>query len=134
MPGHTPPPTRRRAARRQAGLAALAVTAGLAAACSSDDGSEHHPDTATVAPDAGSPAIAIENFAYTTPPSVRAGEEIVVRNGAGPEHSVTSDTEGLFDTHVDGNESATFTAPTTPGGYTFHCIYHPEMHSILIVE
>ncbi|WP_051637766.1 hypothetical protein [Rhodococcus sp. UNC363MFTsu5.1] len=133
MPGSTAPLTRRRAARRRAGLATLAVAAGLVAACSSDDGSEHHPST-TVAPESGAPVIAIEDFTYKTPPSVRAGEEVVVRNGAGPEHSVTSDTEGLFDTHVDGNESATFTAPTTPGAYTFHCVYHPEMYSILIVE
>jgi plastocyanin len=129
MPGSTPPFTPRRA-----GLAVLAVAAGLAAACSSDDGSEPNPDTTAVAPDSGAPVIAIENSTYTTPPTVRPGEEIVVRNGAGPEHSVTSDTEGLFDVHVDGNESATFTAPTTAGGYTFHCVYHPEMHSILIVE
>ena len=134
MPGSTPPFTPRRAAHRRAGLAALAIATGLAAACSSDDGSEHHPDTTAIAPDSGAPVIAIENSTFTPPPSVRPGEEIVVRNGAGPEHSVTSDTEGLFDVHVDGNESATFTAPTTAGGYTFHCVYHPEMHSILIVE
>ncbi|MGW6374590.1 cupredoxin domain-containing protein [Rhodococcus sp. NPDC055112] len=133
MPGSIAPFTRRRAALRRAGLATLAVAAAFAAACSADDGSEHHPST-TVAPESGAPVIAIEDFTYKTPPSVRAGEEVVVRNGAGPEHSVTSDTEGLFDTHVDGNESATFTAPTTPGAYTFHCVYHPEMYSILIVE
>lgn len=132
MPVSTPRRTRARAAIRCAGLAAFAVTAGLAASCSSDDASEHHSTTMTVPPDA--PVISIEESTYTTPPTVRAGEQIVVKNGAGPEHSVTSDTEGLFDTHVDGNESATFTAPTTPGGYTFHCIYHPEMNGILIVE
>jgi plastocyanin len=134
MPGSTAPFTLRRAALRRAGFAALAVTAGLAAACSSDDGSEHHPDTTAIAPESGAPVITIEDSTFTPPPTVRPGEEIVVRNGAGPEHSVTSDTEGLFDIHVDGNESATFTAPTTPGGYTFHCVYHPAMHSILIVE
>ncbi|MFD4180618.1 plastocyanin [Rhodococcus sp. NPDC058514] len=134
MPGSTPRSTRRRSAIRCASIAAFAVTAGLAAGCSSDDGSEHHSMTMTAAPDANAPVIAIEEFTFTTPPSVRAGEQIVVKNGAGPEHSVTSDTEGLFDTHVDGGESATFTAPTTPGAYTFHCVYHPEMASILIVE
>ena len=50
------------------------------------------------------------------------------------EHSVTSDTEGAFDVHVDGKEKKTLVAPTQPGEYPFHCVYHPSMKGTLIVK
>jgi plastocyanin len=30
-------------------------------------------------------------------------------------------------------KTATFTAPTTPGSYPFHCEYHRTMHGVLVV-
>jgi plastocyanin len=47
---------------------------------------------------------------------------------------VTSNTEGQFDTDVDGGANETFTAPTQPGEYAFHCTYHPSMKGTLIVK
>ena len=57
-----------------------------------------------------------------------------IKNDDSAEHSVTSDTADKFDVHVDGKEQGTLTAPTEPGEYAFHCVYHPSMHGTLIVK
>jgi len=44
------------------------------------------------------------------------------------------DAAGKFDMDVDGKEQGSFTAPTEPGEYAFHCNYHPSMHGTLIVK
>lgn len=50
-------------------------------------------------------------------------------------HTVSADDGSAFNVDVKGNGgSATFTAPTQPGTYTFHCIYHPQMHGTLTVK
>lgn len=122
-------PSRGREGRRHVGVAAFAIAVGFAAACSSDEGSGPASSPASTAS-----VITIEDFSYMMPPTVPAGVEITVKNSDGAEHSVTSDTAGLFDDHVEGSESTTLTAPTTPGTYPFHCTYHPDMHGVLIVE
>ena len=53
-------------------------------------------------------------MSFGDPVTVAPGAEVTVkliRNTA--EHSVTSETEGTFDEHVDGGELDTFTAPTS---------------------
>lgn len=80
-------------------------------------------------------AITISDFTFTPPTiTVRPGAEVAVRNGAAVEHSVTADTAGMFDEDVAANSTETFDAPATPGTYTFHCTYHPEMRGTLVVE
>ena len=50
-------------------------------------------------------------------------------------HTVTADDGSAFNVDVKGNGgSGSFTAPTQPGTYTFHCIYHPQMHGTLTVK
>ena len=49
-------------------------------------------------------------------------------------HTVTGDVAGQFDVAVDPHGSATFAAPTRPGRYSFHCLYHGNMHGVLIVK
>ena len=68
------------------------------------------------------------------PLTVAPGTEINIVNNDTAEHSVTSETEGAFDVHVDGGKNKTLTAPTQPGEYPFYCVYHPNMKGTLIVK
>ena len=49
-------------------------------------------------------------------------------------HTVTADEGSAFDVQVNGGGTATFTAPTKPGSYAYHCTYHPGMHGTLVVK
>jgi plastocyanin len=88
----------------------------------------------------GGPAAAtaatmtIASMNFGQPITVPPGAQITVKNDDSAEHSVTSDTEGKFDVHVDGREQGTLTAPMEPGEYAFHCVYHPAMHGTLVVK
>lgn len=77
--------------------------------------------------------ITIQDFAFTTPPSVSPGAEITVHNTDGLAHTVTADERGGFDSPAPAGDSS-FTAPTTPGSHPFHCTIHPGMHGNLVVE
>jgi plastocyanin len=77
--------------------------------------------------------ISIDGFKYTDV-TVPAGAQITVVNNDSAEHTVTSDTSGAFNVEVEGRHKATFTAPTQPGTYPFHCTYHPSMHGMLTVQ
>lgn len=83
---------------------------------------------------AAAPAVVtIKDFAFTAPVSVAAGATVQVNNGDGEAHTVTADSGGAFDAKVDGSGTASFTAPTKPGRYPFHCTYHSTMHGVLVV-
>jgi plastocyanin len=114
---------------------ALAVAAGIAAAVTAC-GSSSAPTNATPTSAAGPPAaeISIDNFTFNTPATVPAGATIAVKNADPAEHSVTADSGDAFNIDVEGGETATFTAPTKPGSYPYHCSYHPMMHGTLIVK
>ncbi len=73
-------------------------------------------------------------MSFGDPVTVAPGAKITLKNDDTAEHSVTSQTEGMFDVHVDGGEQGTFTAPTEPGEYAFYCMYHPSMKGTLIVK
>jgi plastocyanin len=47
---------------------------------------------------------------------------------------VTSDDGKSFNVTVAAGGTATFTAPTKPGTYPFHCSVHPQMHGTLVVK
>lgn len=95
-------------------------------------------ETDSPAPDSPAPAsgatITIENMSFGQPLTVAPGATITIANMDSAEHSVTSDTAGTFDVHVDGNTKKTLVAPTQPGEYPFHCVYHPSMKGTLIVQ
>lgn len=80
--------------------------------------------------------LTIASFAYApTPITASPGQKIAVTNKDSAEHTVTSDTAGQFlADDVAHGKTVTFTAPTTPGTYTFHCEYHKSMHGTLIVK
>jgi plastocyanin len=79
--------------------------------------------------------IVISDFAYTVPASVSPGQQVTIVNKDGANHTVTADANNVFDIRVSGGGGIeTFTAPTTPGTYAFHCKYHANMHGSLIVQ
>ncbi len=77
--------------------------------------------------------IHIDKFKYTVPASVAPGEKVSVMNMDGEAHTVTSDS-GAFDDMAGAGTISTFTAPSKPGSYPFHCNFHANMHGVLIVK
>jgi plastocyanin len=78
--------------------------------------------------------IMIDSFKFTTPLTVSPGATVSVMNMDNVNHTVTSDRAGLFDDNATAGQTTTFTAPTTPGSYPYHCTYHSTMHGVLIVK
>jgi plastocyanin len=79
--------------------------------------------------------IVISRFAYSVPESVHPGQQLTVVNDDDPNHTVTADADNTFDIRVSGGGGfQTFTAPTAPGTYAFHCKYHNSMHGSLNVQ
>ena len=113
---------------------ALALLAALAGCGSTSAGAA---GTSTAAAGSGAAggsgtAITIKDFTFTTPASVSPGATVTVHNMDGLAHTVTAD-GGDFDSPAPAGNS-TFTAPTKPGSYPFHCTIHPEMHGTLVVK
>lgn len=80
------------------------------------------------------PEIVISGFEYSTPESVIPGQTVIVRNQSSADHTVTSDTDGLFDIVVEEDDVGTLRVPDEPGTYTFHCDFHPNMRGTLMVK
>jgi plastocyanin len=78
--------------------------------------------------------IMISSFAYRTPATVSPGQTIGIMNMDGEAHTVTADSANAFDVTAAPGTTATFTAPTTPGRYPFHCTFHSNMHGVLVVR
>jgi plastocyanin len=124
------------ASTRRAVLACLcAVAVALLTGCS---GSSAGTSSGGSAPtggsgtSGGSDAIMIKDFTFTVPTSVSPGATVTVHNMDGLAHTVTAD-DGGFDSPAPAGNSS-FTAPTKPGSYPFHCSIHPEMHGTLVVK
>lgn len=102
--------------------AAAAPTSAAGSASASPSSESGSDDTAT---------ITIENFRYGQPLKVKPGATITVVNKDVAKHDVVADQAGLFKTDLlEKDQTATFTAPTTPGTYTFSCSVHQNMTGI----
>jgi plastocyanin len=89
----------------------------------------------TAGSSAGAASISIKDFDYGAPITVSPGATVMVTNMDSAEHTVTADQGSAFDVEVKENGgTGTFTAPTAPGTYPFHCTYHPNMHGTLTVQ
>lgn len=131
---------------RLAAILVMTAAAGLTAcggsSSSSDSGSaaapaSSAPDTSSSAPAAtGGAALTIQGFAYSpTPLTVAPGAVVSVTNKDSAPHTVTSDTQGLFNAEqITQDKVVTFTAPAKAGTYTFTCAFHAKMHGTLVVS
>jgi plastocyanin len=143
-------------------LAAVLLLALGLAACSDDDGGEvdagssattattaasdrgSSSTTAAASGDGYSPSgggggsaegttIVAKDFSLTSI-TAAPGAEIEVENEGAKPHTVTAD-DASFDTdRVEPGAKATFTAPSQPGQYSYHCEIHPAMTGTLTVE
>jgi plastocyanin len=138
-------------ARRPLLWAVMCLLAAAATACGGSSSTQQSASTSasksasvsasgTEAPTGSSVAgasaatITIEGFSFGDPVTVSPGAQITVVNKDSVQHTVTSDIAGPFKTYIKGNSQETFTAPTAPGSYPFHCSAHPNMHGTLIVR
>jgi plastocyanin len=82
----------------------------------------------------GGSTITAQDFSLTNA-SVKAGATVTVENKGPSTHTVTSDTAGQFDTgDIQPGKTGSFTAPSAPGTYPFHCNIHPtQMKGTLTV-
>lgn len=115
--------------------APTSAAAGTASAGMPMESSSTMPSTAQGIPNSAATAITIKDFAFGDPLTVPAGATVSVTNHDTADHTVTADQGQAFDAMVKGNGGvATFTAPSRPGTYAFHCTYHPNMHGTLTVK
>lgn len=77
--------------------------------------------------------ILIKGFKYQGATTVSPGAEITVTNEDVEAHTITADTGDAFDANVQVGTS-TFTAPTEPGTYPYHCNFHGNMKGTLTVK
>ncbi len=105
--------------------AALSLALALATGCGESSTTSQEQDTGTAtttgsatttaqatattteaAPEpAGAATITIADMSFGEPVTVPAGAQITIKNDDSAEHSVTSQTAGQFDVHVDGNRA-----------------------------
>ncbi len=120
-----------------AGLCAVSLVAcgSSGSSSSSDAAASSSSSSGSSSSDAGTTelTITIKDFGFTTPDSVSPGATITVDNEDGTAHTVTSDDGDAFD-DAAAEGTTTFTAPTKPGSYPFHCSIHPSMHGTLVVQ
>ena len=120
-----------RRVRRAVVSCVCAVFLTTVTACGS--GPNSNGATGSSANGAAAATITIKDFKYTTPTSVSPGATIDVKNEDSIAHTVTADSGNAFDDQANSGTSS-FTAPSEPGSYPFHCTFHPEMHGTLVVK
>ena len=121
--GSSPAATSQTASTASDGASAPGVDAGMTAS-SMGTGSTGATTAAT---------IHIKSFAYSGPESVPAGSTVTVMNMDTEAHTLTAD-DGSFEAVVKAGTSVTFTAPSKPGAFAYHCTYHSNMHGTLTVK
>lgn len=119
---------------RSATTGAPAITTEQPASAQPTTAATTPPASAPGSPAAAAPAqILIKGFTYQGTETVSPGAEIAVTNEDIEAHTITADTGNAFDTVVKVG-TATFTAPTEPGTYSYHCIFHGNMRGTLTVK
>jgi plastocyanin len=130
--------------RTAALFSSVMLCVGALTACGGDDKSpatsapattvSAQPSAPATTPAKPAAQIVISKNTYSVPAPVRPGQQVTVVNNDESSHTVTSDTNA-FDVRISGGGGfSTFTAPTTPGTYPFHCNYHAGMQGSLVVQ
>ncbi len=111
------------------------LLAVAASACSTSTPAPPSTPAATTAPSAATAATTITaaNFDYGAPISVAPGASVTFVNTDEARHNVTADDKS-FSSPTVTKATTTFTAPSKPGRYAFHCTFHPSMHGTLVVS
>jgi plastocyanin len=122
-----------RSGRRTRRTVVSCVCAVLLTACGSTSSSNGSSAAGSGSGGSSADTITIKDFTYTTPASVAPGAKISVDNQDSVAHTVTADKGNAFDDQANTGTSS-FTAPSEPGSYPFHCTFHPEMHGTLVVK
>jgi plastocyanin len=99
------------------GLLATVITSGLATPARAAD-----------------PVITIRSFAFEGNLTVAPGATVTVVNADRAPHTLTAVDHSFTTPVIQPGESATFTAPTTPGTYAITCNIHPTMSGNLTVS
>lgn len=127
--------------RRSLLTALLVLTVAALGACGGDDDSDGDnaaaTTTAAASDGAGTTgdAVAIKDFTFApTPLAVKAGATVKVTNNDSTAHTVTADDKGFDTGSVDAGGDATFTAPSAPGTYAYHCSIHSTMKGAIEVS
>ncbi|MGW7456312.1 cupredoxin domain-containing protein [Streptomyces sp. NPDC054797] len=91
------------------------------------------PTASSVVP--GAVRIVIQNFTFSPADlQVPPGAKVTVVNQDSASHTVTATGDKAFDTGtIRAGATATFTAPSTPGSYSYLCSIHPNMKGTLTV-
>lgn len=120
----------------RASRACAVVALVLVSACGSGSSkSAGTPSAGSNPTTASGPALRIAGFAFSPKTlTVAPGASVSVTDSDSADHTVTSDTAGLFSVSVSQGTPVTLTAPTKPGTYTFHCSIHPSMKGSLTVS
>ena len=113
-------------------IAVAALAIGLAACGSSSKKSNSSSNSGSNSSASAPDTITAQDFSLTSI-SVKAGATVTVKNDGPSTHTVTAD-NGEFNTgDVSPGSTKTFTAPTKPGVYKFHCSIHASMTGTLTV-
>jgi plastocyanin len=65
--------------------------------------------------------------------TAKAGSTITVKNIDSATHTVTADNNAFNTGNIDSGQTKTFTVPSNPGSFPYHCSIHPFMHGTLTV-
>lgn len=112
------------------------TSAPTVSSSSSGSGASSATTTSPTGAPVGASQIVISNFAFSPAAlTVAAGQTVTVVNNDSTTHTLTATTGKAFDTgDLAPGKTATFTAPTTPGTYSYICTIHPFMHGTLTVK
>jgi plastocyanin len=110
------------------GLAACGSSGTATTTTSSGGGSAGKTATTTH-------SIVIRNFAFSpSTATVAAGSTVTVINEDQVAHTLTATKGGFTTGDIAAGTSKTFTAPKTPGTYTYICSIHQYMTGSLVVS
>ncbi|MFE4256552.1 cupredoxin family copper-binding protein [Streptomyces sp. NPDC056910] len=128
-------------------VAALCLVSTLTGCSGSGDGSPSSstPPASVSAPASASPPssesgkgevkVTIKGFAFHPATfEVGPGTKITVTNEDSATHTLTADDKSFDTGDLAQGKSATFTAPSKPGSYSYICTVHPNMKGTLTVR
>src|SRR5689334_4133550 len=82
---------------------------------------------------AATASVNIQNIAFNPASiTVNAGDTVTWTNNDQVNHTVTSDTSGLFNMSSAPGSTVSFTF-STPGTFAYHCNIHSNMHGTVVV-